>query len=120
MGKTSFIKYLLERDFPGIRIGPEPTTDRWGGGHLLAFSSRGPQISKGCCDAFTSISSYPPLLTRFVAIMKGNEDRVVPGNALSVDATKPFHGVDKFGTGKGWRQACSLKYHCLNFSEKTL
>lgn len=26
-GKTTFIKYLLERDFPGIRIGPEPTTD---------------------------------------------------------------------------------------------
>ena len=27
-GKTTFIKYLLESDFPGIRIGPEPTTDR--------------------------------------------------------------------------------------------
>jgi GTPase SAR1 family protein len=26
-GKTTFIKYLLEREFPGIRIGPEPTTD---------------------------------------------------------------------------------------------
>ena len=26
-GKTTFIKYLLESDFPGIRIGPEPTTD---------------------------------------------------------------------------------------------
>ncbi|XP_065353382.1 EH domain-containing protein 3 [Cloeon dipterum] len=26
-GKTTFIKYLLEKDFPGIRIGPEPTTD---------------------------------------------------------------------------------------------
>ncbi|KAK7067155.1 EH domain-containing protein 4 [Halocaridina rubra] len=26
-GKTTFIRYLLERDFPGIRIGPEPTTD---------------------------------------------------------------------------------------------
>jgi EH domain-containing protein 1 len=26
-GKTSFIKYILEQDFPGIRIGPEPTTD---------------------------------------------------------------------------------------------
>ncbi|KAF4524133.1 hypothetical protein B566_EDAN012136 [Ephemera danica] len=26
-GKTTFIKYLLEQDFPGIRIGPEPTTD---------------------------------------------------------------------------------------------
>jgi len=29
VGKTSFIKYLLGRDFPGIRIGPEPTTDRF-------------------------------------------------------------------------------------------
>lgn len=28
-GKTSLIKYLLEKDFPGIRIGPEPTTDRF-------------------------------------------------------------------------------------------
>ena len=29
-GKTTFIRYLLEQDFPGIRIGPEPTTDRSG------------------------------------------------------------------------------------------
>lgn len=28
-GKTTFIRYLLECDFPGIRIGPEPTTDRF-------------------------------------------------------------------------------------------
>lgn len=28
-GKTSFIRYLVGRDFPGIRIGPEPTTDRF-------------------------------------------------------------------------------------------
>lgn len=29
VGKTTFIRYLLERDFPGVRIGPEPTTDRF-------------------------------------------------------------------------------------------
>jgi len=28
-GKTTFIRYLLERDFPGMRIGPEPTTDNF-------------------------------------------------------------------------------------------
>ncbi|KAF2884022.1 hypothetical protein ILUMI_22140 [Ignelater luminosus] len=28
-GKTTFIKYLLDCDFPGMRIGPEPTTDRF-------------------------------------------------------------------------------------------
>ena len=29
VGKTSFIRYLIGRDFPGARIGPEPTTDRF-------------------------------------------------------------------------------------------
>ena len=29
VGKTSFIRSLLGRDFPGQRIGPEPTTDRF-------------------------------------------------------------------------------------------
>ncbi|GAX23307.1 EH domain-containing protein 3 [Fistulifera solaris] len=29
VGKTSFIRYLLGRNFPGQRIGPEPTTDRF-------------------------------------------------------------------------------------------
>jgi GTPase SAR1 family protein len=29
VGKTSFVKYLLGRDFPGMRVGPEPTTDRF-------------------------------------------------------------------------------------------
>ena len=28
-GKTSFIKFLLEQEFPGMHIGPEPTTDRF-------------------------------------------------------------------------------------------
>ena len=26
-GKTTFIRYLLEQEFPGMRVGPEPTTD---------------------------------------------------------------------------------------------
>ena len=29
VGKTSFIRYLINKDFPGARIGPEPTTDRF-------------------------------------------------------------------------------------------
>jgi len=27
VGKTSFIRYILDREFPGCHIGPEPTTD---------------------------------------------------------------------------------------------
>lgn len=60
-GKTTFIKYLLERDFPGAHIGPEPTTDR------------------------------------FVAVMHGQDERVIPGNALAADASKPFTALNKFG-----------------------
>ena len=29
VGKTSFIRYILGREFPGQRVGPEPTTDRF-------------------------------------------------------------------------------------------
>jgi len=29
VGKTSFIRHIIGRDFPGCRIGPEPTTDRF-------------------------------------------------------------------------------------------
>eukprot|EP00002_Diphylleia_rotans_P004867 TRINITY_DN1378_c0_g1_i2.p1 TRINITY_DN1378_c0_g1~~TRINITY_DN1378_c0_g1_i2.p1 ORF type:complete len:435 (-),score=116.79 TRINITY_DN1378_c0_g1_i2:181-1485(-) len=62
VGKTSFIRYCIERDFPGIRIGPEPTTDR------------------------------------FIAVMHGPEDLVIPGNALSIQQDKPFTGLSKFGS----------------------
>jgi len=61
VGKTTFIKYLLGRSFPGMRIGPEPTTDK------------------------------------FVAIMHGINERVVPGNAAAVQTDKPFTTLDTFG-----------------------
>ena len=41
-GKTTFIKHLLQRDYPGIHIGPEPTTDRQGfqrQEHVPAFTA---------------------------------------------------------------------------------
>ena len=47
-------RYLLGRKFPGQRIGPEPTTDR------------------------------------FTAVMYGEDDRTIPGNALTVAPNSPF------------------------------
>eukprot|EP01041_Mallomonas_annulata_P010242 gene10242-21360_t len=61
VGKTTFIRYLLGKDFPGQRIGPEPTTDR------------------------------------FVAVMDGPDERVIPGNALAVSHDMPYRGLDRFG-----------------------
>ncbi|CAL1571026.1 unnamed protein product [Knipowitschia caucasica] len=60
-GKTTFIKYLLEQEIPGSRVGPEPTTD---------------------C---------------FTAIMHGDVEGVIPGNALIVDPNKPFRKLNPFG-----------------------
>ena len=61
VGKTSFIRYLVGRDFPGQRIGPEPTTDRW------------------------------------IALMDGAEEAVIPGNALAVRHDLPYRGLERFG-----------------------
>ena len=60
-GKTTFINYLLNADYPGAHIGPEPTTDR------------------------------------FMAIMHGPTNSVIPGNTLAVQADKPFTALSKFG-----------------------
>jgi EH domain-containing protein 1 len=56
-GKTTFIRHLLSRDNPGLRIGPEPTMDK------------------------------------FVAVCHGEQDQVIPGNALVVDKGAPFCGT---------------------------
>ncbi|KAM9811969.1 EH domain-containing protein 2-like isoform 2-T2 [Syngnathus typhle] len=60
-GKTTFIRYLIEQDFLGSRVGPEPTTD---------------------C---------------FTALMHGEAEGIIPGNALTMDPKKPFRNLDPFG-----------------------
>lgn len=70
-GKTTFIRYLLERDFPGIRIGPEPTTDR------------------------------------FITVMYGSQEGIIPGNALVVDPKKQYRPLAKFGNSFLNRFQCS-------------
>eukprot|EP00004_Rigifila_ramosa_P011491 TRINITY_DN2462_c0_g1_i1.p1 TRINITY_DN2462_c0_g1~~TRINITY_DN2462_c0_g1_i1.p1 ORF type:complete len:498 (+),score=100.06 TRINITY_DN2462_c0_g1_i1:154-1647(+) len=39
-----------------------------------------------------------PTTDRFVAVMNGPDERVVPGNAACVQTDKPFQGLSKFGT----------------------
>ena len=70
-GKTTFIRFLLEQDFPGLRIGPEPTTDR------------------------------------FIVVMGGETENVIPGNALVVDPKKQFRPLSKFGNAFLNRFQCS-------------
>uniref|UniRef100_A0A3Q0KCZ7 Eh domain containing/past-1-related n=1 Tax=Schistosoma mansoni TaxID=6183 RepID=A0A3Q0KCZ7_SCHMA len=77
-GKTTFIKYLLGSAFPGMHIGPEPTTDR------------------------------------FSVVMSGDEG-IIPGNALVVDAQKPFRPLSKFGNNFLNRfQCCQVRNPVLD------
>ncbi|XP_006033224.1 EH domain-containing protein 1 isoform X2 [Alligator sinensis] len=70
-GKTTFIRHLLEQDFPGMRIGPEPTTDS------------------------------------FIAVMGGETEGVIPGNALVVDPRRPFRKLNAFGNAFLNRFVCA-------------
>eukprot|EP00250_Pteridium_aquilinum_P007074 c16868_g1_i1 orf=165-1427(+) len=76
-GKTSFIKHLLRKEYPGAYIGPEPTTDR------------------------------------FVAVMEGSEERVIPGNAAVVQADLPFSGLSRFGSSFLSKFECSQMPNAL-------
>ena len=86
-GKTTFIEYLLERQFPGEHIGMSVVSD--------LFQSRFSCISANVQFVF---SGPEPTTDRFCAIMHGEEDRVIPGNALAVQADQPYRGLQKFGT----------------------
>mmetsp|Transcript_52343 Transcript_52343/g.149221 ORF Transcript_52343/g.149221 Transcript_52343/m.149221 type:complete len:583 (-) Transcript_52343:402-2150(-) len=70
-GKSTFIRHILGRDYPGLRIGPEPTTDK------------------------------------FVAVVHGPSDQVIPGNALVSDETLPFTQLGHFGNNFLSRFECA-------------
>ncbi|XP_076815595.1 EH domain-containing protein 3-like isoform X2 [Clavelina lepadiformis] len=78
-GKTTFIRYLLEKDFPGMRIGPEPTTDCF-----IAIMAGDKDKSSGVVN-----------------------EGIVPGNAAVVDDTKPFRALSSFGNAFLSRFQCS-------------
>lgn len=80
-GKTTFIKHILEQDFPGMRIGPEPTTD----GFMAIMAGKSSDENK-----------------------KGPvTSGIIPGNVLVADPDKPFAGLDRFGNCFLEKFACS-------------
>jgi len=93
VGKTSFIEYLLERPFPGQRIGPEPTTDKFIAVTYGDTGTIGPQF---LLSTVLTINALCVCVCLCVCLCL---DRVIPGAAVSVDANKPFSGLNKFGTG---------------------
>jgi GTPase SAR1 family protein len=87
VGKTSFIRSLLKRDFPGQRIGPEPTTDRFTAIMQSSPPSSLPSRSSPLSTGARSIAGQ---------YQKGS-DRLVPGHALVMQPEKGFQGLASFG-----------------------
>jgi EH domain-containing protein 1 len=80
VGKTSFIRYLLgNRDFPGMRIGPEPTTDRF---TILMDNEDSDERSNTPTTAGGGTDGV---------------DKTIPGAALAAQGDKPFRGLSPFG-----------------------
>ncbi len=85
VGKTSFIKYLVGRDFPGIRVGPEPTTDRftavlWGASDKIV---PGAALCSQTDRPFTGLSPYG---NNFLSRLEGVElDTPILRNVTLVD-----------------------------------
>jgi len=86
VGKTSFIRYLLGRDFPGQRIGPEPTTDRF---VAIVKGDSGDKIIPGaalCSQADRPFRGLSPFGNNFLSRFEGVEmDSPILNNITLVD-----------------------------------
>ena len=86
VGKTSFIRYLLGRDFPGQRIGPEPTTDRF---VAILKGDGGDKIIPGaamCSQADRPFRGLSPFGNNFLSRFEGVEmDSPILNNITLVD-----------------------------------
>jgi len=56
-GKSSLIKYLLRSEFPGIRVGPEPTTDRF----IVVAQGDGSHVVPGHALVMDAEKPFAPL-----------------------------------------------------------
>ncbi|KAG5457959.1 MAG: hypothetical protein BJ554DRAFT_1915 [Olpidium bornovanus] len=78
---------LPSRDYPGIHIGERCFR------RILLAISRVPEHPNRCGQ-----TGPEPTTDRFVAVMSGTDEQVIPGNAAAVSSELPFRGLNRFGT----------------------
>lgn len=111
VGKTSFIRYLLGRDFPGQRIGPEPTTDRF---TAIMKGENGDKIVPGaalCSQADRPFRGLSPMGNNFLSRFEGVEmDGVSILNNITLVDTPGILSGQKQNIGRNYDYEQVMKW----------
>jgi len=105
VGKTTFIRSLVGRDFPGARIGPEPTTDRFTA--IMAGEGREDRLVPGhalAMQADRPFQGLQPFGNHFLTKFEGVE---VVGSSFLRNVTL----VDSPGVLSGAKQRSGRDYN---------
>lgn len=108
VGKTSFIRYLIGRDFPGQRIGPEPTTDRF----TAVMDGPEERVIPGNALCVSPELPYRGLERFGVSFLNRFEGSVVPSSVLKYITLVDTPGVlsgekQRLNRGYDFCQVCS-------------
>lgn len=101
VGKSTFIKHLIGREYPGMHIGPEPTTDRF----IATVYGENEKVIKG--NALTGVIELPfsGLSTFGSGFLNKFEGAVLPAEIL-----KDINIIDTPGVLSGEKQRVSRGY----------
>ena len=102
-GKTTFVSHLLGEDFPGMHIGPEPTTDKFmalfHGGDESNDDNTDEKFKNGFPKKARGVqlddSSSQSIATDDIVAARG---KLVKGNTLTVTPRLPFSSLSQFGS----------------------
>ncbi len=130
-GKTSFIRYLVEKDFANMRIGPEPTTDcftavMYGSdervipGNALAVMADKPfsgtqQFGMGFLNKFEGVLCSSPILQKLMLI---DTPGVLSGEKQRIGRAYNFSQVVEWFAGRADRILLLFDAHKLDISDE--